>query len=240
MTACARSTRIVRKLEAESARPIGILVDLQGPKLRIGKFESGAHPVDRRRHAELRPPRGDRRARPRTPAASRDLRAVKPGHTLLLDDGKFRLRVVEASDVRHRRRGADRRQCSAAARASACPTPWCPSGRLPTRIAPISNMRCRSASTGSLSRSCSAPRTSPRRASWSRGRAAIMAKIEKPSALSRSQSDHRPRRRHHGGARRPRRRDAGREGAGPAEADHSRRAQRRQAGRRGDADARNR
>ena len=33
---------IVRKLEAEFSRPIGILVDLQGPKLRIGKFESGA------------------------------------------------------------------------------------------------------------------------------------------------------------------------------------------------------
>ncbi|MCJ7527856.1 MAG: pyruvate kinase, partial [Methyloceanibacter sp.] len=33
---------MVRKLEAEFSRPIGILVDLQGPKLRIGKFESGA------------------------------------------------------------------------------------------------------------------------------------------------------------------------------------------------------
>lgn len=32
---------IVRKLEAEFSRPIGILVDLQGPKLRIGKIESG-------------------------------------------------------------------------------------------------------------------------------------------------------------------------------------------------------
>ena len=32
----------VRKLETEFSRPIGMLVDLQGPKLRIGKFESGA------------------------------------------------------------------------------------------------------------------------------------------------------------------------------------------------------
>jgi pyruvate kinase len=32
----------VRKLEKEFSRPIGILVDLQGPKLRIGSFESGA------------------------------------------------------------------------------------------------------------------------------------------------------------------------------------------------------
>ena len=33
---------IIRKLEVEFSRPIGLLIDLQGPKLRIGKFESGA------------------------------------------------------------------------------------------------------------------------------------------------------------------------------------------------------
>jgi pyruvate kinase len=33
---------IVRKLESEFSRPIGILVDLQGPKLRIGKLDSGS------------------------------------------------------------------------------------------------------------------------------------------------------------------------------------------------------
>ena len=33
---------IVRKLETEFSRPIGILIDLQGPKLRIGNFDSGA------------------------------------------------------------------------------------------------------------------------------------------------------------------------------------------------------
>src|SRR6476620_11697096 len=33
---------IIRKIELEFSRPIGILIDLQGPKLRIGKFESGA------------------------------------------------------------------------------------------------------------------------------------------------------------------------------------------------------
>ena len=38
---------IIRTLEAESGRPIGILVDLQGPKLRIGTFGNG--PVTLRR-----------------------------------------------------------------------------------------------------------------------------------------------------------------------------------------------
>ena len=37
-----QSHAIIRKIEAEFSRPIGILIDLQGPKLRIGKFESGA------------------------------------------------------------------------------------------------------------------------------------------------------------------------------------------------------
>ena len=34
--------KIIRKLEVEFARPIGVLLDLQGPKLRLGTFASGA------------------------------------------------------------------------------------------------------------------------------------------------------------------------------------------------------
>src|ERR1700674_2370662 len=91
---------IVRKLELEFSRPIGILVDLQGPKLRIGKFESGA----------IRLTEGDvlsfvRRegigALGRVHLPHPEIfQAVQPGHTLLLDDGKFKLRVIDASDVR--------------------------------------------------------------------------------------------------------------------------------------------
>ena len=33
---------IIRSLEMEYGRPIGILADLQGPKLRVGEFEAGA------------------------------------------------------------------------------------------------------------------------------------------------------------------------------------------------------
>ena len=32
---------LIRQIEQETGRPIGILVDLQGPKLRVGTFESG-------------------------------------------------------------------------------------------------------------------------------------------------------------------------------------------------------
>jgi pyruvate kinase len=91
---------VVRKLEAEYSRPIGILVDLQGPKLRIGKFESGA----------IRLNEGDVVSFVRRESVGglghvhlphpEIFQAVEPGHTMLLDDGKFRLRIVEASDVR--------------------------------------------------------------------------------------------------------------------------------------------
>jgi pyruvate kinase len=91
---------IVRKLEAEFSRPIGILVDLQGPKLRIGKFESGS----------IRLTEGDILTFVRREAIGglgrvhlphpEIFKSVEAGHTLLLDDGKFKLRIIEASDVR--------------------------------------------------------------------------------------------------------------------------------------------
>jgi pyruvate kinase len=91
---------IVRKLEKEFGRPIGILVDLQGPKLRIGAFDSGA----------IRLNEGDVLSFVRRESVGglgrvhlphpEIFKAVEQGHTLLLDDGKFKLRVIEASDVR--------------------------------------------------------------------------------------------------------------------------------------------
>jgi pyruvate kinase len=91
---------IVRKIETEYSRPIGILIDLQGPKLRIGNFDSGT----------IRLTEGDVLSFVRRESVGglgrvhlphpEIFQAVKTGHTLLLDDGKSRLRVVEASDVR--------------------------------------------------------------------------------------------------------------------------------------------
>src|SRR5918911_1889900 len=37
----AQRSTIIRELEKETGRPIGVLVDLQGPKLRVGAFASG-------------------------------------------------------------------------------------------------------------------------------------------------------------------------------------------------------
>ncbi|KQY34052.1 pyruvate kinase [Rhizobium sp. Root483D2] len=87
----------IRNVEARCGRPIGILADLQGPKLRVGKFAAGKvdlvpgqtftldnkdEPGDATRvflpHPEI-------------------LESVKAGHRLLIDDGKLHLRA-DASD----------------------------------------------------------------------------------------------------------------------------------------------
>src|SRR5437762_139854 len=89
---------IIRRLEEEYDRPIGILVDLQGPKLRVGRFAEGH--VDRKAGAPFRldlsrEPCDHRRAPLPHPEI---LQALKPGTNLLLDDGRLCLTVATCSD----------------------------------------------------------------------------------------------------------------------------------------------
>jgi pyruvate kinase len=87
----------IRQIESDHGRPIGILLDLQGPKLRIGSFVDGAVTLvpDQTFALDADPAPGNA-ARVHLP--HREIFAsVEPGHTLLLDDGKVRLTVIEAS-----------------------------------------------------------------------------------------------------------------------------------------------
>ncbi len=86
----------IRALEAEAGRPIGVLADLQGPKLRVGTFAAG--PVElgegERVRLDLDATPGDRE---RVPLPHPEVfAALAPGVQLLLDDGKLRLEVEEA------------------------------------------------------------------------------------------------------------------------------------------------
>ncbi len=83
----------IRQIERVTDRPIGVLMDLQGPKLRLGQF------VDHRTviktgddfRLDLDPTPGDQR---RAPLPHREIfSALSVGAELLLDDGKIRLRV---------------------------------------------------------------------------------------------------------------------------------------------------
>jgi pyruvate kinase len=83
----------VRKLEREIGRPIGILVDLQGPKIRVGKFQGGKVSLGEGKalRLDLDPAPGDGR---RAPLPHPEVfAALQPGQLVLLDDGRLRLKV---------------------------------------------------------------------------------------------------------------------------------------------------
>ena len=88
---------LVRQVERETNRPIGVLVDLQGPKLRVGAFEGGGTNLTAGSHfrLDLSPAPGNAT---RAPLPHPEvLAALKPGAELLLDDGRIRLRVDQAA-----------------------------------------------------------------------------------------------------------------------------------------------
>ena len=94
-TRSARCSRTSARIEAETGRPIGIIADLQGPKLRLGDFAGGSVEIaagDRFR-LDLDPAPGDRRRA--TLPHPEIFAAIEPGTDLLIDDGKVRLRITD-------------------------------------------------------------------------------------------------------------------------------------------------
>jgi pyruvate kinase len=86
----------VRAAAREADRPVAILQDLSGPKIRIGRL-AGGQPIALQNGDELRIAAGDfegRAGRVSTTYAALP-RAVRPGDTLLLDDGRIQLRVED-------------------------------------------------------------------------------------------------------------------------------------------------
>jgi pyruvate kinase len=91
---------MIRAVEEDTGRPIGILVDLQGPKLRLGTITGGSVVVKN----------GDTFVLDSDSTIGDANRAFLPhpeifagvavGHTLLIDDGKVRLVVTDAQPQR--------------------------------------------------------------------------------------------------------------------------------------------
>jgi pyruvate kinase len=92
--------KAIRAIEQKLSRPIGILVDLQGPKLRLDTFKGGgvelAEGTDFVLDADKKPGDSKRVHLPHPEV----LAALKPGHRLLVDDGKVQLVVTEANSSR--------------------------------------------------------------------------------------------------------------------------------------------
>jgi pyruvate kinase len=83
----------VRKLERRYHRPVGIVMDLQGPKLRVGEFKDGSIVLKAGQsfRLDMSSEAGDQ-TRVCLPHPE-IFAAVGPGMDLLVDDGKIRLRV---------------------------------------------------------------------------------------------------------------------------------------------------
>ncbi len=175
---------MIRGIENDTGRPIGILVDLQGPKLRLGTFTGGSVMVKN----------GDSFVLDSDETAGDATRAFLPhpeifagiekGHTLLIDDGKVRLTVTQAEPKRMTTRVevggrlSDRKGVS-----------------LPDSTIPFSALaeKDRSDLEAALNAGIDwvalsfiqRPEDIAEAKKITRGRAAVMAKIEKPQAVHR-------------------------------------------------------
>ena len=86
----------IREVEKAVGRPVAVLCDLQGPKLRVGQFKDGKAVIRHSGHFTF----------DRDPTPGDDTRVCLPhpelfsvlqkGQRLLIDDGKLRLKVIEA------------------------------------------------------------------------------------------------------------------------------------------------
>jgi pyruvate kinase len=90
----ARAIASVRQAEAGVGRPLAVLADLQGPKLRLGEFAGGAVRLKAgqtlRLDLDARPGDASRIGVPHPEVFA----ALRTGALVLLDDGKVRLRVT--------------------------------------------------------------------------------------------------------------------------------------------------
>jgi pyruvate kinase len=90
----AERVKIIRQIERDVGRPIGILLDLQGPKLRVGVMENGSVDLVAGETYRLdlsKEPGNQTRAPMPHPEI---FAALRDGTDLLLDDGKIRLTVT--------------------------------------------------------------------------------------------------------------------------------------------------
>src|SRR6202044_1043289 len=92
--------KTIRNVESSYGRPIGILVDLQGPKLRLGSLDKASIPLKYGDSFVLdsdKTPGDNTRVQLPHPEI---LAALRPGHARFLDDGKVILIAEEYSPDR--------------------------------------------------------------------------------------------------------------------------------------------
>jgi len=176
--------KTIRSVESSYGRPIGILVDLQGPKLRLGSFADGVIQLNNgaRFVLDSNPKPGDV-TRVHLPHPE-ILAALKPGHALLLDDGKVRLIVEEAAPERAVTRVVIGGRMSDRKGVSLPDTDLPMSAMTPKDRADLEAALATGIDWVALS-FVQRPEDVIEAKRMIRGRASVMAKIEKPQAIDR-------------------------------------------------------
>src|SRR3954465_15607823 len=176
--------KTIRTVESSYGRPIGILVDLQGPKLRLGAFNEGATQLKNGQSFVLDSDKapGDN-SRDQLPHPE-ILAALRPGHALLLDDGKVRLIAEETSPDRAVTRVVIGGRLSDRKGVSLPDTDLPVSAMTPKDRADLEAALVTGIDWVALSFVQRAEDVNEAK-KMIRGRAAVMAKIEKPQAIDR-------------------------------------------------------
>lgn len=90
----------IRALESDVGVPIGILQDLQGPKIRLGRLRGGCRTLDQEEIVGFVPEETTYDPNALPLPHPEIFAAVKPGHRIYIDDGRVRLRVIDRSEGR--------------------------------------------------------------------------------------------------------------------------------------------
>ena len=90
----AERVAIIRRLEQSSGRPIGILMDIQGPKLRVGRFQTNRTELIKGRAFRLDLEAADGDSERVTLPHPEIFSALSTGQLIMVDDGRIRLRVT--------------------------------------------------------------------------------------------------------------------------------------------------
>ena len=89
----------LRALSDEVGRPIGILCDLQGPKIRLGKLNGGPRMLKEGERIRLVLGESSDKVEEVPIPHPEIFQAIKQKHALLIDDGKVRLRLLRKADT---------------------------------------------------------------------------------------------------------------------------------------------
>ncbi len=172
----------IRRVEQETGRPIAILADLQGPKLRVGTFANGEEELEDGQmfRLDLDPAEGDA-SRVNLPHKE-IFEALKPGSSVLVNDGKIRLRVSEC--------GADFADCEVIAGGTISnrkgvnvPDAVLPLAALSDKDRDDLEFACELGVDWLALSFVQRPEDMIEARELVRGRAAVLAKIEKPAAV---------------------------------------------------------